>query len=210
MNLTLGKSTYIDKKKYTVTPLGLLPWATSILTETANKQSLEKWEQEVGKAVANSIVKAATARGINLDKNIEYFLKTGIILDCELTNQARSVIYEFDDHQWQEFVYHPAGFCGRFDYLGLNDDGYCLIDWKSSSRPKIDKFMIDPLLQVVANLKAAEYTMGITIPRGEVVVCIVDRELPQRFPISAEKTEPLWQKFLSRLDTYRSMFAEDF
>lgn len=209
---TATKPVYIAGKKHSQTPLGLLPWVTAILGETSNKAALLDWEKRVGYVEAEATKKAAIKRGKELDKNIKDFFNTGTIANDKLFTQAWHVIKEFDCHLcWQKFIYHPAGYCGRLDYIGQSADGsYTLIDWKSSEKAKIDKFMVDPRLQVVANIKAAEHTLKIPIACGEVVVCIAHREVSQRFPITLDEIEPLWQEFLERLDQYRTMTGGGF
>jgi hypothetical protein len=178
---------------------------TRILRETANMSALNNWVAKVGQDEAERVKQKGLERGLKFDYNLQQYFKSGVISDCPLFQQAWHVLSDFDRHLYSEkFVIHTLGFSGRLDYLGkLADKTLRLVDWKTASSSRSEDWMTDAKLQTVAYIKAAENSLDIKIDSGEVVVCVEDGEIPQRFPIFKEDIDPLFEQFLERFERFK-------
>lgn len=187
----------------TQTPIGSLPSVTLVLSETTDKTKWESWQKRIGFLEASYIRRQAIERGKKLDSEIQHFFETGWVDQSEYFQQSYSVISEFTEHQLQQLVWHPAGYCGKFDYLGTDRTGQSvLVEWKTSTKPKPKEWTIDAQLQAVAYLKAAEYSKRITINEARVVYCITDHQIPDIYPIKGDKINQLFEQFCVRLNTF--------
>lgn len=193
------------KYRLTHTPIGYLPSVTLILSETTDMTKLKLWEKRIGFLEAAHIRKQAVERGQKLDSEIQYFFETGWVDQSEYFQQSYSVISEFTEHQLQQLVWHPAGYCGKFDYLGTDQTGRSvLVEWKTSTRSKLKEWTVDAQLQAVAYLKAAEYSKQITIDEARVVYCIAERQIPEVYSIKGDKINALFEQFCSRLNKFNN------
>lgn len=190
--------------RLTKTPIGYLPSVSLILSETADKSTLKQWEKKVGFLESEKRRKESVQRGLKLDAEIKHYFETGWVDQSEYFQQSYTVISEFSDHIHQQLVWHPIGFTGRFDYLGIDETGRSvLVEWKTSDKPKAPQWTIDAQLQAVAYLKAAEYSLSLKISEARVVYCITDHQLPEIYPISGDKIDELFKQFCIRLEQYQ-------
>jgi hypothetical protein len=199
------------KPKLIRTPIGSFPSVSAILSETSDRTAIDKWIKEVGWLHAESVRRAAIERGKELDRCIEKYIETGEISKSEYFLQAFTVLSEFDRCQPQKLVWHPEGYAGRFDCLATDTgDRAVLIEWKTAEKTKPDAWTLDARLQAVAYLKAAEYTLSMSIAEARVVYCIAGRTVPSVRLITGTEIDKLWGEFCSRLENYQQMYEVEF
>ena len=211
------------------TPAGTFPSVTTILSATKSdrdRQALQAWKDRVGEAEANRISKQSTADGTLLHSCIE-----GILAMDERFNDTRGVFEQIATdttgadkervsklfNGWREYIRPRTGavyaleqfgwnkkhgYAGAIDYYGEFYGIPSVVDWKNSSKAKLEAWIADYKLQGAAYIGIASRCPAFTMhPSPVQFVCVVmhdeDPE-PQVFKYDLRTVVaeiwPLWEQ----------------
>lgn len=196
-----------------------LPSVRKILDETmpsANKIALEKWKakmiKELGEEGFHQYRKGLLDRGLLLHSCIHSQL-SGVTPSIEsmptlggLWTSIKHVLPDVSNVSVLESrLIHPyLYYKGALDCVGFYRGMPMLIEWKTSSKPKLSlKSMFDDPLQVVAYLGALNFDSSYKLPHhveSAMLVVAYDTGLPAHIHIlKKEQCEHYWNIWCSRL-----------
>ncbi|CAB4140779.1 hypothetical protein UFOVP395_114 [uncultured Caudovirales phage] len=183
------QTTEVDGKRHYLTPEGVFPSVTTVLSRKTSKQSLDEWRARVGEEEANRIMKLATDRGTavhniceNYILNKEYrigvmptdmhtFLQIKPYLDLNVGS-----VYAVEAPLWSSRLKTA----GRTDLLAGWQGVNSIIDFKTSKRPKKEQYIENYFIQATCYSLMAEERTALKFPQI-VIVIAVDHEDPQIF-----------------------------
>jgi len=183
------QTTEVDGKRHYVTPEGVFPSVTTVLSKKTSKQSLDEWRARVGEEEANRVMKLATDRGTavhniceNYILNKEYrrgvmptdmhtFLQIKPYLDLNVGS-----VYAVEAPLWSSRLRTA----GRTDLLAGWQGVNSIIDFKTSKRPKKEEYIENYFIQATCYSLMAEERTALKFPQI-VIVIAVDHEDPQIF-----------------------------
>ncbi len=203
------------------TPIGVLPGVTTVLGKTKDTYFLKQWKDRVGEEQANKITNLAIDRGNNLHKFVEdYYLKgsqeTPICEYSEnqetLESMATTILPYIQTIRplfIERATWHPYGFAGSCDMVGVKDNKVTIFDWKNSLKKKKREYISDYLLQAAAYSMSVEYTLDTKVEECIVVVVYMTGKNTKLEEFKLDSHDiPLVQKaFLRRLDKYQKDFG---
>lgn len=206
------------------TPLGLLPGVTTVLSNTADKGFLLKWREKVGDEEADLIMAKAVDRGNNLHAYIENFFAGKVEVPTTeypdnqvYLNQMVAVIKPYIERieplHIETPTYHPLGFGGSPDCIGLLDGKIMVFDWKNSLKPKIESYITDYYLQTAAYALSASYTLGVEPTETRIAIAAINGTkgvILQEFTINDVELPLVQNAFKRRLATYQARFPSMF
>ena len=206
-----GRGYHFDGKNY--------PGVSSILQETmpkANKKTLENWRNRIGVDVADKISRESREKGTRWHSFLYLFVKKDYATAQELLATDKELVsfYRYSRTFLMQFskvvqavipekpIYSDAyGYAGTFDCLAIANNEKILLDWKTSRKPKPEKYVRDYYLQVAAYANAVEELMGETIDRASIVV-FYDFQPPDVFKLDKEDLEFNFDLFKNRLKKF--------
>ena len=138
-----GKRYYIDQKGEAY------PSVTTVVG-LRSKEQIKLWRQRVGEETANKISTTAAKRGTQFHQHVEDYLRKEKpfiefenILQEQMFSAVRPVLDEVVPLALEAPLYSTnLKMAGRVDCVGMFDGKLCIIDFKSSSKPKED-YMAD-------------------------------------------------------------------
>ena len=152
-----------NKKHYYRTPGGeIYPSVTTMLSATSdNKESLERWRNNVGHDVANFITTESAKNGTATHEIIEQYLNNKLVPDGTslLTRghleQIKPLLHNIDNIRCTEIpLYsdqlHLAGTC---DCIAEYNNKLSIIDFKTSRKQKKESWILNYFLQATAYAK---------------------------------------------------------
>lgn len=183
------ETTTIDGKRHYITPAGVFPSVTTVLSQKLDNSSLDAWKQRVGEEEAKKISTQAARRGTAIHFICENYLlnkdyKRGVMpfnLDTFLRIKPhldRNIgsIYGIEVPLWSAQL-KTAGRCDLLaGWNGINS----VIDFKTSKRPKDESKILSYFLQATCYSLMAEELTGLRIPQIAIVIA-VDHEDTQIF-----------------------------
>ena len=145
------------------------------------KFPIDQWKNSVGIKKASEISKAAIKRGLDFHSLTENYLKNKILpqtekLGLELFNQAKPELDKIDNIHCVEKALWSSEFkiAGRVDAIGSYGKlENCIIDFKSSRKPKEKSWILSYFLQASAYSYMYQERTGIKI---ETLVIIISNE----------------------------------
>ena len=192
-----------------------LPSVTSILNATKpweDRQALARWRQRVGSEAAKQISGKASRRGTLTHKHIKQYL-LGEAADCPEAarpywESVQPVLREIDAVRLVEStVFHyDLGYAGQVDCV-VNYQGVpCILDWKTSDRPKesVERLRDQPL-QLAAYCGAVNHTYSdhdLQLRSAMLVVALPDQPA-EIFWFTPQAMGDYWQRWQTRLDEFR-------
>lgn len=202
-------------RSYFVTEQGQsLPSVTSILNATkpaAARQALAEWKQRMGQEVALKIATGASRRGSQTHKVLKHYL-LGQPLICP--ENARpywqslgSVMPLISDVRLVEgtVFHHDLGYAGKVDCVASYQGMPCVVDWKTSDRPKQTiQRLYDYPLQVAAycgavNHTYAEHHIHLT---AALIVIAIPGESAEVFWLDRADLRLYWHQWQERLQEF--------
>jgi len=175
----------IDGKRYYVTPTGeKYPSVTSV-TGLLNREGIKKWRKRVGEKTANKISTQAARHGTSAHQLFEDYIKNDnfeekfkgampttqqafISLEKQL-NQIGVV------HGLESPLYsHKLQLAGRVDCIAEWDGKLSVIDFKTSAKPKQEKWIQNYFIQETAYAKMFEELTGKTIESIVTLIAVSD------------------------------------
>ncbi len=170
----LKKITLETGTRYYVTPEGnKYPSVTTVLSEE-KKKTLKRWRERVGDEEADRIKNFAAKRGTTFHTLCEEFLDDKIPLDTigGMFDQFKPILNRIGDIRCMEqhLYSDKLQVAGQVDCVGNFDDKLCIIDFKTSSKPKKLEYIWDYFMQASAYSYMFEERTGIAIANITILI----------------------------------------
>jgi len=204
-------------KSYLVDDQGaFLPSVSTVLNATKSREdreALQRWRQRVGTAESQRIAGQASRRGTSTHKQLRHYL-IGEPLPCPEVarpywESLQSVLNDIETVQLVEgAVFHyDLGYGGRVDCVATYKGVPCVLDWKTSDRPKetVDRLYDNPL-QLAAYCGAVNHIYGehgVHLKEAAIVVAIPDQEA-EVFYFDAPTLRDYWQQWQERVARFHA------
>ena len=167
------------------------------------QERLEAWKERVGEAEAKRISDEAKERGKKLDADFEQLTITGKCENKGLTEYLEPFTIKNRELPIKFEVAPGVILKGRIDALLERDGKSLIIDFKTASKPKQEKWISDYFLQLGAYyylLKLKNPSTPFKIAR---IVCFVEgQEKPQVFRLNERQLTGYSEQFIQRLAQY--------
>lgn len=177
---------YIDGKRYYLLPSGnAVPSVTSMLSHFS-KDGIEEWKKRVGLEEAEKIKNRAATRGTRLHSLVENYLNNKPEKEIlrELMPNIRQSFFDIKPvldrinniHFIEGALYsEKIELAGRADLCAEFDSELSIIDFKTSSRNKQERWIQDYFIQATAYATMYEELSGFK-PTQIVIIIAVDGE----------------------------------
>ena len=205
----------INGKRFYVTPEGNKYPSVTTITSQYNKQSIMEWRKRVGEEEANRISAKAAGRGTRVHTICENYLNNQ---DDFLQKQMPDAIVMFKTLQplLDQYVNNIHALevplysdhlkvAGRVDCIAEFDGKLSIVDFKTASKPKEDKWIQNYYMQCSAYAVMFEERTGIPVPRI-VVMIAVDGEKAQIF---VKKRDDYIGEFIKYREIYEELLNVD-
>ena len=198
-----------DGKRFYKTPDGILYPSVTTITSLMGKDSIIAWRKRVGEAEANKISTQASSRGTRMHGICEDYLcnkqfKSTIMPDAMAMFKSIQPILDecIDDvHAIEAPLYsHHLRVAGRVDCVAKYNGGLSIIDWKTSSKQKDEKWIQNYFMQCSAYAVMFEERTKIPVPQLVVIIAVAG-DNPQVF---VKKRNDYIKEFIS----YRNLYDE--
>jgi len=194
-----------------ITPEGeKYPSITTVLGHL-KKDSLIAWRKRVGEETANKISTQAATRGTAVHQlaedyvnNKEDWSKGAMPSNLFSFNQLKTILDKNLDNVWaQEVPLYSDKFkiAGRVDCIAEWEGELCIIDYKTSRKPKKEEWIENYFMQAAFYAAAFYERTGVAIKKYAIVISVDDHE-PQVFTGRTHK-------WLPKLLDARIKYAED-
>jgi hypothetical protein len=180
----------INGKRHYVLPTGeKLKSVTTVLDEKLDKTSLIEWRKRVGDVEANRVSRIASSRGTAIHKMVEKYLlneeQTGKILpfNKEMFNSISPIL---DEHIGTVLGIELPLYskimktAGTADLIAEFDNVVSIIDFKTSTKQKLESWIDSYFLQATVYSIMFEWIYKIKVPQI-VIIIGVDHDTPQVF-----------------------------
>lgn len=210
-----GRSYYLDDHGQK------LPSVTSILNATKPveaRQALARWKERVGVETAKQISTTASRRGSLTHKHLKDYLlgQPSPCPDSVLPywRSLKTVLPHLSDVRLVEGTVFHSDLCyaGKVDCVASYHGTPCVVDWKTSDRPKESiKRLYDNPLQLAAYCGAINHTYadptdgdeGIRLTTAMIVVAIPEQEA-EIFWFDSDDLKEYWTQWQDRLREFYS------
>jgi len=205
----------IDRKRYYITPEGKeYPSITTVLSNRG-KKGLFEWRKRVGNDVANYISGKAAKRGTAVHHMCEDYLNNVSFIEPDwwqekqknflpfcLFNQLRNgVLQRINNIHAQEcsLYSNKYGVAGRVDCIAEYDRVLSIIDFKTSTSERSDKYNENYYIQTAAYAEMYEERTG--IPTDQIVILVVTEDgQVQEFIKSKQEYLPLLEEAINEFN----------
>lgn len=191
-----------------------LPSVSTILNATkpaADREALRQWQQRVGKAEAQRITGRASRRGTQTHTYLRHYL-LGTPIPCPdaakpYVDSLEPVLNAIDDVRLVEgAVFHyDLGYAGRVDCIASYQGVPCIVDWKTSDRPKETiQRLYDSPLQLAAYCGAANHLYadhGIHLTEAVLINAVPGQEA-EVFWFDVDTLRNYWHQWQTRVDQF--------
>ena len=213
----------ITRKRVYLTPDGeKLPSVTTILSATKDMTHLNEWKKRVGHEKAQQITTEAASRGTSMHSNLERFLAnlprvSGTNLVHQISNEMADVIIENGlskvNEVWamEQRLYYKGLYSGTTDLVGVYNGEPAVMDYKQSNKIKLESYVDDYRMQLVAYIMAHNNTYGTDIRRGVIFMAVKPVEISpgkfgkpqyQQFDVLPKDFNYWEEKWLSKVEQY--------
>jgi genome maintenance exonuclease 1 len=200
----------INGSRFYRTPEGLLYPSVTTITSQHGKDKIVAWRARVGETEANKISAKASNRGAIVHKLCEDYLNNEDDF-AENTMPDAFVMFKSIQPTLDKYVNNIHALevplysnhlkvAGRVDCIAEFDGKLAVIDFKTASKPKEEKWILNYFMQCAAYAVMYEERTGISVPRIVVIIAVAD-ELPQIFL----KTR---NKYIEDFIKYREIYEE--
>lgn len=202
-----------DERHYDVSGMKL-PSVTTVLSATQSpekKASLAKWRAKVGNEEAERVRVNSTDRGTRMHSILEGYLLDKPVLDAtengaEAHRMAKAIIDQglpdlSEINGSEAVLYYPDLYAGSSDLVGIYQGRDSIIDFKTTSRPRMDEWNTDYYLQGVAYLEAHNYVYKSDLDQV-VLLCVTPDCFVQKFVLNGARLRQYKWEWLKRLDEY--------
>jgi len=174
----------VDGVRYYDTPDGQkLVSITSVISHY-NREIFTKWRKKVGVEEANKITKAATSRGTDMHTLTENYLLNKELptvqpLSEYLFKQAKPSLDRIDNiHAIEQALYSKElGVAGTVDCIAEYDGELAVIDFKTSKKPKPEKWIEHYYVQCAAYACMLYEMTGIMIKKFVIIMSCENGEV---------------------------------
>lgn len=196
-------------KRFYKTPDGILYPSVTTITSLIGKDAILAWRKRVGEAEANKISTQASSRGTRMHGICEDYLcnkqfKSTIMPDAMAMFKSIQPILDehIDDvHAIEAPLYsHHLRVAGRVDCVAKYDGRLSIIDWKTSSKQKDEKWIQNYFMQCSAYAVMFEERTSIPVPQLVVIIAVAG-DNPQVF---VKKRNDYIKEFIS----YRNLYDQ--
>ena len=168
-----GKRYYIDQKGEAY------PSVTTVVG-LRSKEQIKLWRERVGEETANKISSSAAKRGTQFHQHVEDYLRKEKpfiefenLLQEQMFSAVRPVLDEVVPLALEAPMYSTyLKMAGRVDCVGMFDGKLCIIDFKSSSKPKEDYMAESWYIQMTAYSIMVEELTGHAIEECVAIVAV--------------------------------------
>ena len=173
----------IDGVRYYDTPDGKkLVSITSVISHH-NRETFAKWRQRVGVEEANKITKAATSRGTDMHTLTEHYLLNQKLPSVQplsefLFKQAKPTLEKIDNiHAIEQSLFSKQlGVAGTVDCIAEYEGELAVIDFKTSKKPKPEKWVEGYYIQCAAYACMLYEMTGISVKKFVIIMSCEDGE----------------------------------
>jgi hypothetical protein len=198
----------IDGVRYYDTPDGQkLVSITSVISHY-NREIFAKWRKKVGVDEANKITKAATSRGTDMHTLVEHYMKNETLPTVQplsefLFKQAKPDLDRINNiHAIEQALYSKElGVAGTVDCIAEYDGELAIIDFKTSKKPKPEKWIEHYYVQCAAYACMLYEMTGIMVKKFVIIMSCEDGEC-----VVYEQYDK--KKYINLLAKYISEFVE--
>ena len=202
----LQRVTKIDGESYYVTPEGnRYPSVTTVLSEF-KKKDLARWRARVGEEEANRVKNFAAKRGTTFHALCEKFMLGFVQEDSigGMFNQFKPYLNRIKHIRClEQHVYSDQlKVAGQLDCVAEYDNCLTIIDFKTSSKPKIEKYIWDYFMQASAYSYMFEERTGIPIRDITILISCETGEVQEFYSTREE--------WIDGFKNYRNLYNKDF
>jgi genome maintenance exonuclease 1 len=200
----------IDGVRYYDTPDGQkLVSITSIISHY-NREIFTKWRKRVGVEEANKITKAATSRGTDMHTLVENYmlnkeLPTVQPLSEFLFKQAKPDLDKIDNiHAIEQALFsRELGVAGTVDCIAEYDGELAVIDFKTSKKPKPEKWIEHYYVQCAAYACMLYEMTGIMVKKFVIIMSCENGEVEVYEQYDKRKYINLLAKYISEFVEFK-------
>ena len=185
-------TTEIDGKRYYTTPEGKNYPSVTTVTGLLNRVWLKKWKASVGEEKANKISGQAMGRGSRYHKLQEDFLNNELtekrlkeitLLDLMMFNQTKELTSRIGDiYMLEGSMYSDElEMAGRVDCVAEFAGKVSVIDFKTSTKPKVPSKIKGYFIQETAYAKMFEEQHDVPIERIVTIISVEETGRSQMF-----------------------------
>ena len=210
------REVWSNGRRYYTTPFGKLPSVTSILkaTEPAeDKARLAAWQEKMREKGEDpdAISRDSAARGKNLHSMVETYLKTGVPGKGAWWASVWAFMQGVDRTQEmliEHSIASPAGYAGALDLKATHNVTECVVDWKTSLKPKrlewIEGFCMQTSAYTAA-LNLARQKVGRPCITSAAIVVAYERRACDVFWLTRDMLMDYYSRFLKRVDAFKQL-----
>jgi CRISPR/Cas system-associated exonuclease Cas4 (RecB family) len=200
----------IDGVRYYDTPDGQkLVSITSIISHY-NREIFTKWRKRIGVEEANKITKAATSRGTDMHTLVENYmlnkeLPTVQPLSEFLFKQAKPDLDKIDNiHAIEQALFsRELGVAGTVDCIAEYDGELAVIDFKTSKKPKPEKWIEHYYVQCAAYACMLYEMTGIMVKKFVIIMSCENGEVEVYEQYDKRKYINLLAKYISEFVEFK-------
>ena len=185
-------TTEIDGKRYYTTPEGKNYPSVTTVTGLLNRVWLKKWKASVGEEKANKISGQAMGRGSRYHKLQEDFINNELTekrlknltpLDLMMFNQTKELTSRLGDiYMLEGSMYsNELEMAGRVDCVAEFAGKVSVIDFKTSTKPKVPSKIKGYFIQETAYAKMFEEQYDVPIERIVTIIAVEETGQSQMF-----------------------------
>jgi hypothetical protein len=190
----------------------MVPSVTTILSSTKDSASLDAWKKRVGEKNAQRIAQESTSLGTMMHTHLENYVRGeprpgGSNMGRVMAKNMADVIIEKGlckvDEVWgiEAHLMFDNLWAGTTDLVGVAQGQPCIMDFKTTNKPKPREWVEDYFLQLTSYSLCHNKTFGTNINRG--LIFMVSRDLVyQEFELTPEMFEEYHLKWLLRVEEY--------
>jgi len=185
------------------------PSVTTVLSQTKDLTHLKAWKKRVGEEKAQQITTAAATRGTKMHTLCEKYLlnedlgKLGLTKGELLFRSVRQHLDSFDVIRALETTLFSKRLkvAGTVDCVAEIDNTLTVVDFKTSSRPKKEDWIIDYFMQGCFYLNAF-YELSGDIPKAVKILIAVEDNDTQVFDLNQKQIIHYTKELEKRIDQY--------
>lgn len=185
IELTSLETKTINGKRHYLTPDGEFYPSVTTITSLHGKEGILAWRKRVGEEEANKISTKAASRGTRVHKLCEDYLNNELTFEKAMPNSIAMFkqiqpyldnyigkIYGVECPLYSTFL----RVAGKSDCIAEFDGKNAVVDFKTSNKPKQEKYIENYFMQCAAYAVMFEERTGISIPRIAIVIAVEGSE----------------------------------
>lgn len=190
------------------------PSVTTILGELPN-EGLAKWRQRVGDKAANKEQRRTASRGTALHTALNrYLMNEPVTINTSLVQmlfkQVRPTLNALGRIRLleQPLYSHKLRMAGTPDCVADWSDVLSVVDFKTSNRPKQERYLTGYYCQVGAYAHMFNERYGVLPEQGVIVVAVEESPVPQVFRRPINECFDLLKDYVRRLTAWRKSLKD--